>query len=65
MDARDEATSTCIIKFLETVAVGLRSDASDVFHHDLLSIVITLAINGRDSIDPLNPDLSHVSIDFK
>ena len=65
MDARDEATSTRIIKCLETVVVGLVSDASNAFLRDLISTVITLAINGRDEIDPVNPDLSHVSIDFK
>ena len=48
MDTRDEAMSTRVIKCLETVAVGSRSDASDVFLRDLISTVITLAINGRD-----------------
>ena len=48
MDARDEATSTCVIKRLETVAVGSRFDASDAFLRDLISTVITLAINGHD-----------------
>ena len=40
--------SPCVIKRLKTVAVGSRSDASDAFLRDLISIVITLAINGRD-----------------
>ena len=48
MDARDEAMSTRIIKCFETVAVGSRSDASDAFLRDLISIVITLTINGPD-----------------
>ena len=48
MDAQDEATSTGIIKRLETVAVGSRSDASYAFLRDLISTVITLAINGQD-----------------
>ena len=47
MDARDEATSTRIIKRLETVIVGSRSDALDAFHHDLLLNVRTLAINDQ------------------
>ena len=47
-DARDEAMSMHVIKRLETVAVGSRSDTSDAFLHDLISTVITLAINGLD-----------------
>ena len=48
MEARDEATSTRVIKRFETVAVGSRYDASDAFLCDLISTVITLVINGRD-----------------
>ena len=52
--------STRVIKRLETVADGSRSDACDAFHRDLISTVITLAIHDRDSINPVNPNLSHV-----
>ena len=48
MDARDEATSTRIIKCLETIAIGSQSDASDAFFRDLISTIIKLAINGQD-----------------
>ena len=48
MDARDDATSMRVIKRIEIVVVGSRSDASDAFLHDLISTVITLAINGVD-----------------
>ena len=47
-DARDEATSMRVIKDLETVAVGSQSDTLDAFLRDLISTVITLAIDGRD-----------------
>ena len=48
MDARDKATSMRVIKRIETVAIGSRSNASDVFSVRLFSTVITLAINDRD-----------------
>ena len=57
-DARDEATSPCVIKYFETPTVGSRSDASDVFLRDLVSTVITLAINGGDYIAYGEPDLA-------
>ena len=56
-DARDEATLPRIIKRLETPAVGSQSNASDAFLRDLISSIMTLAINGL-------PDLSHVSINL-
>ena len=37
-----------VIKRFETVAVRSRSDALDTFTRDLISTVITLAINDRD-----------------
>ena len=48
MDARDEATCLRIIKRIEIVAVGSRSDTLDAFPCVLISTVITLAINGVD-----------------
>ena len=65
MDARDEAMSTCVIKCLETVAVGSRSNASDAFSVGLISTIITLMINSVDYMRSGEPGLSHVIIDFK
>ena len=48
MDVQDEATSMRVIKRIEMVAVGSRSNASDVFSLHLTLIVITLAINAVD-----------------
>ena len=48
--------STHVIKCLEMVAAGSRSDGLDVFLRDLISSVITLAINGRDQTHPMYPD---------
>ena len=48
MERADEATCSRVIKCLETVSVGSRFDASDAFLRNLISTVITLAINGRD-----------------
>ena len=48
MDARDEATSTHVIKCIKMVVVGSRFDASDAFSVRLISTVITLTINGGD-----------------
>ena len=48
MERIDEATCSRVIKHLETVVVGSQSDTSDAFLRNLISTVITLAINGRD-----------------
>ena len=45
-----------VIKCLEMVAAGSRSDALDAFLRDLISSVVTLAIDGRDQMHPVYPD---------
>ena len=57
-DARDEAMSPRVIKCFEMPAVGSQSNASDAFLRDLISTVITLAINGEDYIASGEPDLA-------
>ena len=62
MERSDEATSPRVIKWLETSVIGLRSNASDAFLRDLISIVINLVIKGGDQRWRLNPILPCVPI---
>ena len=61
MECLDEATSSSVIKRLETPAVGSRSNASNAFLRDLISTVITLAINSGDYIASGEPDFATCS----